>query len=130
MAITINRILTTRRNCLKFDSWFYLGGRLIINRNEYEWETLNTPKIKTIFYSYEDRKNDFGTKIRFKCHTPIQRKAETLEGDLCTNWELIDNFGVRLDFDNSIHHTDGYKDFYDDPRDWFLYSFQQSGKGL
>ena len=40
---------------------------------------------------------DYGTKIRFKCHKPIQRKNQTLEAELCTNWDFIDSFGVGLD---------------------------------
>ena len=60
--------------------------------------------------NYADK--DFGTRIRMKCHQQIQRIAKTIEGELCTNWKQIDSFGVRLDFDDSIYHTDRYKDFY------------------
>ena len=77
---------------------------------------LNTPKIKTVFFSdFWLFENDYGTRIRFKCHKPIQRKAKTLEAELCTNWDIIDSLGVRLDLDDSIYHTDGYKKFYDEP---------------
>ena len=91
----------------------YLRGtdctiRLIINRNKFDWETLNTPKIRAVVHSSLFSDNDFGTKLRFKCHKPIQRKATTIDGELCTNWNLIDSFGVRLD---SYY----YKNFYDDP---------------
>ena len=101
------------------------GNRLIINRIKIDWETLNTQKIKTVFHAdHESYGNmlrdgtDYGTKIRFKCHKPIQRKAKTLEAELCTNWDIIDSLGVRLDLDDSIYHTDGYKKFYDDPQNW------------
>ena len=86
-----------------FNSW----EQLTINRNKIEWETLNTSEIKTVFYSsWKNDVNDYGARIRFKCHKPIQRKAKTLEAELCTNWDFIDSFGVN---------TDGYKKFYDDP---------------
>ena len=92
----------------------------MINRKKFDWETLNTPKIKTVFYSeiYED--SDYGTKLRIKCHQRIQRKDKSIDGELCANWDRIDSFGVGLDFDGSIHHSDGYEKFYDDPTspDW------------
>ena len=94
-----------------------IGKRLKINRNKFGWETLNTPKIKTVFYSDTLAKNDYGTRIRIKCHQRIERKVKTIEGELCTRWEWIESFGVRLDLDGSIHHTDGYEKFYDDLRD-------------
>ena len=123
MNITFTRISMMRRDCLEFDSGFNSGEQLIINRNKIDWETLNTPKIKTIFYSGSwFKSNDYGTRIRFKCHKPIQRKAKTLEAELCTNWDFIDSFGVRQDFDDSIYHTDDYKKFYDDPSEsWSKY---------
>ena len=52
--------------------------------------------------------NDFGTKTRFKCHEPIQRKAKTIDGELCTNWNLVDRLGVRF------RDTEGYTNFYND----------------
>ena len=110
MNITFIRISMMRRNCLEFDFAFNSGEQLIINRNKIDWETLNTPKIKTVFYSHWRTENDYGIRIRFKCHKPIQRKAKTLEAELCTNWDLIDSFGVQ---------TDGYKKFYDDPQEWW-----------
>ena len=117
--LAIDHILTTQRKCLEFDFELILGKRPIINRNKYEWETLNTPKIKVVFYSdMWVTKNDYGTKLRFKCHQRIERKAKTIESELCTNWELIDSFGVRLDLDGSVHPTDGYEKFYDDSPVW------------
>ena len=110
----INHILTTQRNCFEFVFGFFLGQPLTKNRNKFDWETLNTPKIKTVFYSAGRADSDFGTRIRLKCHQQIQRIAKTIEGEICTNWEQIDSFGVILDFDDSIHHYDGYKIFYDD----------------
>ena len=101
----------------------------MINRNKLDWETLNTSKIKTVFHSDSDTDSDYGTKLRIKCHQRIQRKEKSLDGELCTNWDRIDSFGVELDFNDSIRHTDGYEKFYDDPRrhaagPWF------SGNGL
>ena len=101
-----------------FRIWFcaHFREQLIINRNKYEWETLDTPKIKIVFYSHSWEPNDYGTKVRIKCHQRIQRKEITIDGELCQNWELLDSFAVRLEFDGSINHTDGYKKFYDNPR--------------
>ena len=114
--IDINHTSTTRRTCLEFGFVLILGKQLIINRNKYEWETLDTPKIKIVFYSHSWEPNDYGTKVRIKCHQRIQRKEITIDGELCQNWELLDSFAVRLEFDGSINHTDGYKKFYDNPR--------------
>ena len=119
MNIAIDHILMTQRNCLKFDFKLILGKRPIINRNKYEWETLNTPKIKVVFYSEMwVTKNDYGTKLRFKCHQRIKRNEKTNGGELCKNWEVIDSFGVVLDFNNKIYDNDGYKKFYDNPMDF------------
>ena len=107
----INHILTTQRNCFEFHFGFILGKQLIINRHKFDWETLNTPKIKTVFFSMGTE--DYGTKLRIKCQQRIQRKEKTIDGELCANWDRIDSFGVQLDFDDSIYHTDGYKKFYD-----------------
>ena len=116
MDIAINHILTTQRNCFEFDFEFISEKRLIINRNKLDWETLNTPKIKTVFYSVGRDDNDYGTKLRIKCHQRIQRKEKSIDGELCANWELIDSFGVGLDFHGSVIHTDDNANFYDDPR--------------
>ena len=117
MNIAIDHILMTQRNCLEFHFELIFGERPIINRNKYEWETLNTPKIKTVFYSFRSPHNDYGTKLRIKCRQRIERKTKTIKSELCINWELIDNFGVRLDLDGSVYHTDDYENFYDDPKD-------------
>ena len=42
----------------------------------------------------------------------MQRKAETREAELCTNWNFMDSFGIR-------YNTDDYKKFYDDPDEWW-----------
>ena len=57
--------------------------------------------------------NDFGTRVRIKCHPPIKRKEKTLQDELCTNWESIDSLGVLLDFHDSTCHAGGCKRFYD-----------------
>ena len=111
---------------LNYNFFFCVKG-LIINRNKFDWETLNTPKIKTVFYSDRGADNDYGIKLKIKCHQEIQRTSKTSEGELCTNWELIESFAVRLDLDCSIHHTEGYKKFYDDLRD---HSWEYPGNGL
>ena len=122
MKIALNHTLTTQRNCLEFDFGFIVDIYLIINRKKFDWETLNTPKIKTVFYSHGGANSDYGTKLRIKCQQRIQRKEKTIDGELCANWDRIDSFGVQLDFDDSIYHNDGYEKFYDDPKsdrwDW------------
>ena len=61
----------------------------------------------------------------------MQRKTQTLDGESCTNWQLIDSLGIRLEdlsefnaFGNysydfysnySIDNIDNYKQFYDNP---------------
>jgi len=67
-----------------------------------------------VFYSETYADNDYGTKIKIKCHQRIQRKARTLKGESCMNWELIDSFGVRLDYLGNLYN----EIFYDDPREW------------
>ena len=105
---------------MEFNFGFIVGKHLIINRKKFDWETLNTPKIKTVFYSYRsDDVSDYGTKLRIKCQQRMQRSEKTIDGELCTNWDRIDSFGVELDFDGSIHQTDGYEKFYDDPMSWW-----------
>ena len=86
-------------------------------KKKIEWETFNTSKIKTVFHSYHKTSTDFGTKIRYKCHHPIQRRKRTLDGESCSNWQLIDSFGVRLNDFNSnspITDTENYENFYDE----------------
>ena len=68
-----------------------------------------------MFDSFVLAENDYGTKLRFKCHQRIERKEKTIGGELCMNWELIDNFGVRIDFTDTFHYNDGYRLFYDGP---------------
>ena len=99
----------------------------MINRKKIDWETLNTPKIKIVFYSEWLVPTDYGTKLRIKCHQRIQRKDKSIDGELCTNWDRLDSFGVGLDFDGSIHHSDGYEKFYDDPTGGF---WEFNGNGL
>ena len=127
--IIINRILTTQRNCLELDFGFIQGEQLIINRNKINWETFNTQKIKTVFYSNWFTFNifDFGTRIRLKCHQPMNRKERTLDGELCTNWEFIDSFGVRLDLNDSTSHTDSHQNFYNFPHG---FTWEYPGKRL
>ena len=77
---------------------------------------MNTSKIKTVFHLHWDTDNDFGTRIRFKCHQRIQRKAKTLESELCTNWKLMDSLGVRIrESNSSVYQRGGYTHFYDYP---------------
>ena len=80
-----------------------------------------------MFYSELWGYSDYGTKLRIKCQQRIQRKEKTIDDELCVNWDRIDSFGVELDFKGSIHHTDGYEKFYDDPIDGYWY---WSGNGL
>ena len=68
-----------------------------------------------VFDSLESADTDFGTRIRFTCHHPIKREKQTLKDELCTNWNLIDSFGVRSELSDFNYHSDGWKDFYDDP---------------
>jgi len=119
MNLAINLIITTQRNCLEFDFGFILREQLMINRKKFDWETFNTPKIKMVFFSSWWTASDYGTKLRIKCHQRIQRKDKSIDGELCTNWDRIDSFGVGLDIDGSIHHSDGYEKFYDDPTGGF-----------
>ena len=44
----------------------------------------------------EAEKNDYGSKIQIKCHDPISRIDETLDGQKCANWETVDSFGIQL----------------------------------
>ena len=128
MKIALNHTLTTQRNCLEFHFGFIVDIYLIINRKKFDWETLNTPKIKTVFYSYALEDSDYGTKLRIKCQQRIKRKEKTIDGELCTNWDRIDSFGVGLDNDDPVYQTDVpdvpvrnevYENFYDDPPEWW-----------
>ena len=105
----------------------------MINRIQIDWETLNTQKIKTVFYSERvgyGGGTDYGTRIRFKCHKPIQRKnrtkkSKTLEPELCTNWDFIDSFGVRLD--STRFYVDDNTIFGDNFNYWY---WGESGEEL
>ena len=72
MNIAMNHILMMQRNCFKIHFESILGKRLVINRNKFDWETFNTPKIKTIFYSDGDAENDYGTRDE-RTRTRIER---------------------------------------------------------
>ena len=39
---------------------------------------------------------DYGTKIQMKCYEPITRINQTVNGEKCVNWEIIDSFGLRM----------------------------------
>ena len=85
------------------------------NDAQFNWETFNTRKIKTVFFSPGSRDarayNDYGTKIRIKCYRPMKRKDRTLDGEKCANWQDVDSYGIRLDQSNSSDTV--YKKFYD-----------------
>ena len=70
------------------------------------WETLNTSKVITYFYSNWRSSDEYGSKIRIKCHPPVARKTETLDGEKCVNWDIIDSFGVK---------SNSQRYFYDGP---------------
>ena len=71
---------------------------------------------------YWRSENDFGTKITYKCHLPIQRRKRTLDGEWCSNWQLIDSFGVRFNSNSPITATKSYENFYDERKtqDFYL----------
>ena len=70
--------------------------------------------------------NDYGTKLRFKCHQRIKRKEKSIDGESCTNWELIDSFGIGLDLDHvNIGYADEHKNFYADPEPWWFEQFSK-----
>ena len=133
MNIALNHTLTTLRNCFEFNFELILRKRLIINGNKFDWETLNTAKIKIVFYSVFWTVGDYGTKLRIKCHQQIKRNEKTIGGELCMNWELIESFGVLLDFNETIDYNDDYKKFYDDlyySPYYSYYFWRWSGYGL
>ena len=61
-----------------------------------DWETLNTQKIITYFFLSEIFPDAYGSKIRFKCHQPISRINQTLDGEKCVNWQILDSFGEKF----------------------------------
>ena len=75
---------------------------------------------------------DYGTRIRFKCHKPIQRKNQTLEAELCTNWDFMDKFGVRLNSTRLFYAVDYL--IYDKRYLWLekyaLVQFSREGEGF
>ena len=72
--------------------------KLTLNRDKFDWETMNTRKIKVVFNADGHMPNDYGTRIQIKCHQKIERISQTLDGGKCVNWELVDSFGKLFDF--------------------------------
>ena len=66
-----------------------------LNGHKFDWETMNTRKIKVIFNGVPPGVNDYGTRIQIKCHQKIERISQTLDGEKCVNWEFMDSFGIR-----------------------------------
>ena len=59
---------------------------------------MNSRKLKVIFNSKAGGlrlSNDYGTRIRIKCHQKIERISQTLDDEKCVNWEFMDSFGVK-----------------------------------
>ena len=56
---------------------------------------------------------DYGTKLRIKCQQRIKRREKTIDGELCTNWDRLDTFGVAEFYDRNS--TKFVRNFYDDP---------------
>ena len=75
-----------------------LGLKLILNKDKFDWETMNTRKIKVVFNAAKKIPNDYGTRIQIKCHQKIERISQTLDGGKCVNWEFVDSFGKLFDF--------------------------------
>ena len=71
-----------------------------------------------MFYSESYTLNDYGTKLRIQCHKRIQRKEKSIDGESCVNWEQIDSFGVKLNFDDPVN-TDVHENFYADPPEYW-----------
>ena len=90
-----------RRKHLEFYLRFILSKTLTSNGDKFDWETMNTQKIKVIFNAEADHRiwtpNDYGTKIQIKCHQKIDRISQTLDAEECVNWEFMDSFGVRIE---------------------------------
>ena len=80
------------------------------NDAQFNWETFNTRKIKTVFFSpgwFVRVYNDYGTKIRIKCYRAMNRVDRTSDGEQCSNWQDVDSYGIRPDYYTV------YKNFYD-----------------
>ena len=71
--------------------------------------------------------NDYGSRIRLKCHESIIRKNFTLNNEQCSTWAELDSLGIQLvprrsimelpppEFDqDSVIPFEDYKHFYDD----------------
>ena len=85
------------QNCLKFN-----------------WETFNSRKIKLAFHSLDSsNEQNYGAKIKIKCHEPIIRKDYTLDGEKCAYWNNVDSFGVKFvpnfDFSRDMKLFPGYE---------------------
>ena len=83
------------------------------NDAQFNWETFNTRKIKTVFFSpgFVRVYNDYGTKIRIKCYGAMNRINRTPDGERCANWQDVDRYGTRLDQSNTSDIV--YRNFYD-----------------
>ena len=84
------------------------------NDAQFNWETFNTRKIKTVFFSpgwFVRVYNDYGTKIRIKCYRAMKRVDRTSDGEQCSNWQDVDSYGIRLDQSNTSDTV--YENFYD-----------------
>ena len=85
------------------------------NDVQFNWETFNTRKIKTVFFSpgRNDARdcNDYGTQIRIKCYGAMNRINRTPDGERCANWQDVDRYGTRLDQSNTSDIV--YRNFYD-----------------
>ena len=81
------------------------------NDAQFNWETFNTRKIKTVFFSPGFSLDDYGTKIRIKCYRAMNRIDRIPDGEQCANWQDVDSYGVRLDQINSSDND--YRNFYD-----------------
>ena len=40
--------------------------------------------------------NDYGSRLRLKCHAAITRNNFTLNNEKCANWTDVDSLGVQL----------------------------------
>ena len=102
------------KTIFKNEDDFYI--KPYFNDAQFNWETFNTRKIKTIFFSPGNSPgkksvarayNDFGTKIRIKCYRAMNRVDRTSDGEQCSNWQDVDSYGIRSDYYTV------YKNFYD-----------------
>ena len=76
---------------------------------------MNTQIVKIVFSSRGEFEwlNDFGSRIRVKCHTKITRQEFTSKGEKCQNWENIDSLGVQFVPMAPPPLYDPYANFYD-----------------